>query len=175
MAVKQIDREAEVVFTNFTDEVFIGKWAKKLYELRPGKSCYAPFYLAEHFGRHLVDREIHKMAATRRKELLEKTPNVHPKELDAEHQRVIANTGLRQKLMDRCVENQEPTESNVGFVRLREVQRKERAPLKTEERAADQIANKGVPADQFEHVKPRKAEAEFEGLNETSQPAGEGK
>ena len=165
---KITDREQEVVFTNFTEELFYGKWAKKIYELKPKKEYYLPFYLAEHFAKHLVDRELGNMAAQKRKEAVVAQPNISSNDLDSVEQRITTNTTLRQGLLDKCVESQDIESGNVSIIRPREVPKKDRPALKTEQRAAELI-DQGVPADQFAHVKPRKAESdesEFEGLKE---------
>ena len=46
------------LFTNFTSEEFIGYWDGKGKKFAPGKSLYMPDYLAEHFAKHLVNREL---------------------------------------------------------------------------------------------------------------------
>lgn len=58
------------LFTNFSDETFVGYWDGKGKSFEAGQSVYMPDYLAEHFARHLTNRE-----------LLRKKPNgdfVHP-------------------------------------------------------------------------------------------------
>jgi len=46
------------LFTNFTSKEFIGYWDGKPKKFVPGQSVYMPDYLAEHFAKHLVNREL---------------------------------------------------------------------------------------------------------------------
>ena len=46
------------LFTNFTDKEFVGFWDGKGKKFAPGASLYMPDYLAQHFAKHLVNREL---------------------------------------------------------------------------------------------------------------------
>lgn len=46
------------LFTNFTDQEFIGYWDGKGKRFAPGMSLFMPDYLAKHFAKHLVNREL---------------------------------------------------------------------------------------------------------------------
>lgn len=46
------------LFTNFTSEEFTGYWDGKGKKFAPGKSVWMPDYLAKHFAKHLVNREL---------------------------------------------------------------------------------------------------------------------
>lgn len=46
------------LFSNFTTEEFIGYWDGKPKKFAPGQSIYMPDYLARHFAKHLVNREL---------------------------------------------------------------------------------------------------------------------
>ena len=46
------------LFTNFTDQEFIGYWDGKGKKFTPGSSLYMPDYLARHFAKHLVNKEL---------------------------------------------------------------------------------------------------------------------
>ncbi len=48
------------LFTNFTDQEFIGYWDGKGKKFTPGQSLYMPDYLARHFAKHLTNRELLK-------------------------------------------------------------------------------------------------------------------
>jgi hypothetical protein len=50
--------EKTAVFTNFTTEVFTGYWDGKPKKFKPGQSMFMPEYLARHFAKHLVNREL---------------------------------------------------------------------------------------------------------------------
>src|SRR3990167_7485883 len=52
------------LFTNFTGEEFIGSWDGKLKPFAPGKSLYLPDLVAQHFAKHLVNRELLKVDAS---------------------------------------------------------------------------------------------------------------
>lgn len=49
-----------VLFTNFSNEDFTQKWDNVPYTFKAGESKYLPGYLAEHFAKHLIDRELNK-------------------------------------------------------------------------------------------------------------------
>lgn len=121
MEQKIIDREQEIVFTNFTDEAFECTWnGSRLYQFDSGKSYYLPFYLAETFATHLVDRELNK-------------------------QKLPTNHFSRQQLMDKCVNLQDAaavTPNTIRRVPMREVR------LKSQERLAQDIAKGNIaPSD----------------------------
>lgn len=46
------------LFINFTDQEFTGWWDGKGKKFPPGASLYMPDYLAKHFAKHLVNREL---------------------------------------------------------------------------------------------------------------------
>lgn len=46
------------LFHNFTDKPFSWKWNGKLWTFKAGEKKYMPAYLAEHFAKHLVNREL---------------------------------------------------------------------------------------------------------------------
>ena len=46
------------LFTNFTSEEFTGWWDGKAKKFAPGQSIWMPDYLASHFAKHLVNREL---------------------------------------------------------------------------------------------------------------------
>ena len=46
------------LFTNFTDQDFIGYWDGKGKKFPPGSSLYMPDYLAKHWAKHLANREL---------------------------------------------------------------------------------------------------------------------
>lgn len=46
------------LFTNWTDQEFIGYWDGKAKKFPPGASIYMPDYLARHFAKHLTNREL---------------------------------------------------------------------------------------------------------------------
>lgn len=48
------------LFTNFTNEDFTGYWDGKAKVFKAGQSVYMPDYLAEHFAKHLTNRELLK-------------------------------------------------------------------------------------------------------------------
>lgn len=47
-------------FHNFTDEVFTGFWNGKPKTFKPGDRVLMPAWLAEHFAKHLTNRELIK-------------------------------------------------------------------------------------------------------------------
>lgn len=46
------------LFTNFTDNEFVGYWDGKAKKFAPGQQVYMPDYLARHFAKHLANREL---------------------------------------------------------------------------------------------------------------------
>ncbi len=53
------------LFTNFSTEIFTGFWNGKGRNFNPGQSLYLPDYLARHFAKHLVNRELLKLGKER--------------------------------------------------------------------------------------------------------------
>lgn len=49
-----------VVFVNWSNEEFTHSWANEPFTFYPGKKTILPKYLADHFAKHLTDREMHK-------------------------------------------------------------------------------------------------------------------
>jgi len=52
-------------FTNFSTETFTGYWDGKAKMFAPGKSMYMGDYLAQHFAKHLTNRELLKLGKER--------------------------------------------------------------------------------------------------------------
>lgn len=157
---KLVDREQEVIFTNWTDRDFEHTWNKRLYRFKANKSYYLPFYLAEHFARHLATRELNKMAQDQH------DPKLDAKTREANEQRIIANLELRQQFMDKCVEVTEPTD--VGIVTPKEVPVRE-VKLKTQERSDRYVADgRATPADVAQRAPIKEpvapGESSFEGV-----------
>lgn len=50
-----------VLFKNFSDEDFAGKWDGISYPFKAGQEVYLEAFKAKHFCKHLVDREIQKL------------------------------------------------------------------------------------------------------------------
>lgn len=48
------------LFYNFSDEVFVGKWGGQEKSFAAGSKTYMPAYLAQHFAKHLTNRELLK-------------------------------------------------------------------------------------------------------------------
>jgi len=48
----------KALFTNFTNEKFIGYWDGKGREFAPGQSLYMPDFLARHYASTLTNREL---------------------------------------------------------------------------------------------------------------------
>ena len=49
-----------VRFTNFSEEDFVGVWDKEEFLIPAGESTMLQEYLALHFAKHLIDRELNK-------------------------------------------------------------------------------------------------------------------
>ena len=50
-----------IQFTNFSNETFTHAWDKQEYTFQPGQTIYLQDYLARHFAKHLIDRELNKL------------------------------------------------------------------------------------------------------------------
>ncbi len=129
-----IDRESEIIFTNFTDEMFEGQWNKKIWVLEAHDSYSLPFYLAQHFAKGLVDRELNRLAHID----LDKQPLADAKLREAIEGRVIGNLGLRQQLMDKCADLTPKEGQEISVIRPRALPRQE-IKLKTDERTEEMI------------------------------------
>lgn len=53
-----------LLFTNWTNEDFTHSWDGEPYTFLAGTSTLLPQYLAEHFAKHLTDRELQKKGFT---------------------------------------------------------------------------------------------------------------
>lgn len=126
MDKKIVSRDQEIVFTNWTDEDFEGVWDKKTYKFSQGKSYYLPFYLAEHFAKHLADREYNKVFNSRLQEMKNKVGDQFDRKT-LEH-RVLNTIDVRnmsiQDFIDKCV-TVLPSQEEIGVVRPKEVPMKE--------------------------------------------------
>jgi len=49
---------SNATFHNFSNEAFTGYWNGKSKTFAPGAKVYMPAYLAEHFAKHLANREL---------------------------------------------------------------------------------------------------------------------
>lgn len=76
-----------ILFLNYTNEDFSHAWNGVGYTFKAGTSMYLEPWMAEHFAKHLIDREINKMNV-----------GVKPdKEIRLDNQM------LRKELMDKCI------------------------------------------------------------------------
>jgi len=50
--------EKFATFTNFTNEEFVGYWDGRSKKFLPGQSLMMPDYMAKHFAKHLVNKEL---------------------------------------------------------------------------------------------------------------------
>ncbi len=50
-----------LLFTNFSDEDFVGRYDGKDTKIKAGQAIYFEDHLVAHFGKHLCDREMRKM------------------------------------------------------------------------------------------------------------------
>ncbi len=48
-------------FYNFSDYEFIGTWGNEDMKFAPKEKRYMPAFLAQHFAKHLVNRELHRV------------------------------------------------------------------------------------------------------------------
>lgn len=54
------DNNRRFVFTNWTNEDFIGRWEGNNETIKVGEIKEYPMYLAYHYAKHLTDREMYK-------------------------------------------------------------------------------------------------------------------
>lgn len=52
-----------IKFKNFSDEDFTCSWDKVPYKFKAGMEIYAEDWKANHFAKHLIDRELNKKGA----------------------------------------------------------------------------------------------------------------
>lgn len=167
MEIKKIDREEEVVFSNWTDEDYVGRWdfAKKRREwvLEKGKKVLCPFYLAEHFAIGLVQREINKLANKEREEIPKKTEHRRYLKLgEIIDQKYLTNNKLRQEMMDKCVKGLSDDgieEEPIVRVKLREVPEEEIMLLNRDIRGAIIEEETGYTDDGYDRNLVRKSRA----------------
>lgn len=140
-------------FTNFSDETFIGVWDKQEYKIEAGETMMLQSYLAEHFAKHLIDKELTK----------EGIPTNRQDE--------------RKRLMNLCLggeslkaESKEELETKMLNVdEVKDVDEKE--TVKEDKKFCDQCDSKGVRHKKDcpsltpkEENKDENKEEEFEGL-----------
>lgn len=127
--IKVLSRDQEIIFKNWTNEDFEGIWDKKIYKLITQKSYYLPFYLAEHFGQKLIDRELIRLANEEIDNELERSKGFsfddRKKMKEEVTRKWLVNHSLRQEMMDKCVEIIPVDENSINMVRPKEVIMKE--------------------------------------------------
>jgi len=68
--------EKAVLFTNYTNKDFTWTWGNVPYTFKAGQSVYMEDWKANHFAKHLIDRELQEQGRqvddSKRKELLAK-------------------------------------------------------------------------------------------------------
>lgn len=102
---------ANATFHNFSDEPFTGYWNGKPKTFKAGERVYMPGYLAEHFAKHLANRELIKQGKETytspkfpaqvplfmevfNKAYLPDAPRKNESEIDAEIARANAESGM---------------------------------------------------------------------------------
>jgi len=128
------------LFTNFTDQEFIGYWDGKGRKFAPGQSLYMPDYLARHFAKHLSNKEllrtdtngnlIHKdgdkMTSPKKPEQVpmfmdlfnkaytpDETEELGDKKDDVDSLISVANKNREQKLQGKSESKQDPTQPQI--------------------------------------------------------------
>lgn len=143
---KVIRRDQEIVFTNFTDKDFTGMWDKRLYPLKAGKSYYLPFYLAEHFAKHLAEREYWRTFNDKLQELKTQIGSqVDRRTLEhrVQNSNEVNKLSL-QEMIDKCVTVLPETEDSINIVRPKEIKVRE-AVLRRDLRSQDLSEKYGLP------------------------------
>ncbi len=79
-SIKNMTNKA-VRFTNFSNEDFTGKWDGQDWPIAKGETVLIQSFLAEHFAKHLIDREMTKVGIS------------------------TGNEEAREKYMNKCVGN----------------------------------------------------------------------
>lgn len=160
MEKKVIDREQEIAFTNFTTEPFEQTWnGNRAYRFEVGKSYYLPFYLAEVFAKHLVDRELNRLAAEKVAAAMAADPRIDNRAKEQIETTVLGNHQLRQKLMDQCVALQDPP--TVSPNAIRQVPLRE-AKLNAQKRTDDYVEKGYISPGDAAQRKPVAANAPTE-------------
>lgn len=83
-----------IKFVNFSDETFIGKYDGEAFTYEPGKEEWLPSGIAMLFAKHLIDREINKLA------------DLEPDEKKRDKISTM-NEGLRRQFGDKCLFGQD--------------------------------------------------------------------
>lgn len=82
-------------FHNFTEEPFTGYWDGKPKTFKPGDRVYMPAYLAEHFAKHLANRELIK--AGKEVYTSPKNPSQAPQFMEVFRKAFIADVEAKEK------------------------------------------------------------------------------
>ena len=128
------------LFTNHTNQEFIGYWDGKAKKFAPGQSLWMPDYLAKHFAKHLTNKELlridasgnpvykdgEKMTSPKRPEDLplymelfnkaytpDETEQLGDKKDDIETLINVANKNRPEKAAPKKEEKQDPTQPQV--------------------------------------------------------------
>lgn len=153
MEKRTVERDEEVIFTNWTDSDFSqsydqgnmgGKDGKswiakrKIYTFKAGKSYYIPFYLAELTAKHLADREYTKSFNKKLEELKMKVGDqIDRRTLENRVSSSPEVTKLsKQQMIDKCVEFIPQDLGGVESVKPEEVKMRE-VVLRRDERAQE--------------------------------------
>ena len=130
-----------VIFTNWTDQSFTWTWANVPYTFHVGQSVYIEDYLANHFAKHLVDRELFK-------------------------QKKQTNDQTRDELLKKCIQDNSTIEA-ASPEKLAMDTMNANQPMVTQKKAfCDQCDSKGMRhKKECPTTQSKKEEEEFEGLN----------
>ena len=99
-----IDRR--FVFSNWTNEDFIGQWAGVTTTIKQGETKEFPMYLAYHFTKHLVDREMNKAGKSNLLGVEEERAPLEDKTIAeiGEGTESPALTALKEKIREEVIE-----------------------------------------------------------------------
>jgi hypothetical protein len=117
-------------FLNYTEEDFIGKWDNVERLIKAGESINLPGFLADHYAKHLVDREMIKAGqdislniAEARKPFLDKCfigeAISAPTELEAEI--ASLNQPVKEEVVEKVIEDVKPVETEGQTTEFSEV------------------------------------------------------
>ena len=152
-----MSNQTAVRFYNFSDEDFSHTWDSVIYTFKAGETIMLESYLAEHFAKHLVDRELNK------EDLITNLPHNRIKFynqciIQSDHIEARNEVDLKMKMMNKN-EKSEEIEAEIEKVEEpEEPVKKERTPEQIQA-AKDKMAKARA-------ARGKKKEENFEGLED---------
>lgn len=108
-----------ILFTNWSDQKFEWTWDSVPYEFEAGQTVYMQDYLANHFAKHLTDRELLKIGK-------------------------MTNDPMRKELMARCIKDGSVSSNNEAKLQAQIIEQNTQVKEQVKKPFCDSCDSKGV-------------------------------